>query len=118
LTVAAGTGRAEDARQLLPRADGENRHRALAMAAQFGHLEIVRLLLDAGEDPNRFNPAGFHAHSTPLHQAAFAGHLAVVRLLVERGARLDQTDTRWHGTAAEWARHGQRIDVEEYLRLL
>ena len=63
------------------------RHRALALAAQLGHVEIVRLLLDAGEDPDRYNPADSHAHTTPLHQAALAGHDAVVRLLVERGAR-------------------------------
>lgn len=45
--------------------------------------EIVRLLLDSGENPNP------HSHSTPLHQAALAGHLDVVRLLVERGAKDD-----------------------------
>jgi ankyrin repeat protein len=50
-------------------------------------------LLDAGEDPNRYNPEGTHAHSTPLHQAALAGHKAVVQLLIERGARLDIQDT-------------------------
>ena len=51
-----------------------------------GTVEIVRVLLDAGEDPNRFNPVGGHSHSTPLHQAAGNGHLDVVKLLVERGA--------------------------------
>ena len=42
--------------------------RALAGGAA-RHAEIVRLLLDAGEDPNRYNLEGNHAHSTPLHQA-------------------------------------------------
>ena len=36
--------------------------------------QIVRMLLDAGEDPNRYNPVGAHSHSTPLHQAAVGGH--------------------------------------------
>ena len=44
------------------------------------------MLLNAGEDPSRYNPVGCHAHSTPLHQAALAGHIGVVRLLVQRGA--------------------------------
>jgi ankyrin repeat protein len=115
LTVAAGLGRIEDARRLLPSAGGEDRHRALALASQFGHVEVVRLLLDAGEDPSRYNSPGFHSHSTPLHQAAFAGHEEVVRLLVERGARLDAKDTLWQGTPAGWARHGGRTQIEEYL---
>jgi hypothetical protein len=115
LVVAAGTGRDDNARRLLPTADAESRHRALALAAQFGHAGIVRMLLDSGEDPNRYNPVGFHSHSTPLHQAAFAGHEDVVRLLVERGARLDAKDTIWQGTPAGWARHGGKTKIEEYL---
>ena len=59
---------------------------------------MVRLLLDAGEDPDRYNPKGNHAHSTPLHQAVLAGHANVVRLLVERGAKLDIKDTIYEGT--------------------
>lgn len=115
LTVAAAMGRTDDARRLLGGAGREDRHRALALASQFGHAEIVRLLLDAGEDPNRYNPVGFHSHSTPLHQAAVAGHGEVVQLLVERGARLDAKDTLWQGTPAGWARHGGRTEIEEYL---
>jgi hypothetical protein len=89
---------------------------ALALAAQFGHVEIVRLLLDAGEDPNRYNPVGGHSHSTPLHQAAAAGNEEMVRLLVERGARLDMKDILWHGTPAGWAAHEGKSKVEQYLR--
>jgi hypothetical protein len=116
LTVAAATGRIHDARRLLEGAGSEDRHRALALASQFGHTEVVRLLLDAGEDPNRYNPVGFHSHSTPLHQAALAAHDETVRLLVERGARLDAKDTLWHGTPAGWARYQGRTQIEEYLR--
>jgi len=115
LIVAAAIGRTGDARGLLDGAGSEDRHRALAVASQFGHAEIVRLLLDAGEDPNRYNPVGFHSHSTPLHQAAVAGHGEVVRLLVEHGARLDAMDTLWRGTPAGWARHGGRTEIEQYL---
>jgi ankyrin repeat protein len=89
---------------------------ALGLASQYGHLEIVRLLLDAGEDPNRFNPVGGHSHSTPLHQAAGNGHLEVVKLLVERGARLDVKDIVFGGTPAGWAAHAEKKEVEAYLR--
>jgi ankyrin repeat protein len=75
------------------------------LGSQHGHVEVVRLLLDAGENPNRYNPEGNHAHSTPLHQAAIAGHEAVVRLLVERGASLDMQDTIFKGTPLGWAEY-------------
>lgn len=117
LPVSAALGRVEDARRLLPSATPEERHRALALSAQFGHTEIVHMLLDAGEDPNRYNPPGFHAHSTPLHQAALAGHEETVRLLVKRGARLDLKDTIWQGTPEAWASHGRRTKVANYLRV-
>lgn len=117
LAAMAALGRTEDVPKLLAATGAEDRHRALAVASQFGHYGIVRLLLDAGEDPNRFNPTGFHAHSTPLHQAAFAGHAEVVRLLVTHGARLDLKDTVWQGTPADWARHGGVL-APEVCRLL
>jgi ankyrin repeat protein len=119
VAAAAGLGRLADANRLLPQADALDRHRAIALAAQLGHVEIVRLLLDAGEDPNRYNPEGNHGHSTPLHQAAVAGHDDVVRLLVERGARLDIKDTVWHGTPLGWALHSgkpKQLAIAAYLR--
>ena len=116
LAAAAGLGRIEDVARMLPAADAETRHVALALAAQHGHTEVVRLLLDAGEDPNRYNPEGFHAHSTPLHQAALRNHAEVVRLLVEHGARLDIRDTVHQGTPLGWANYGGRTEIADYLR--
>jgi hypothetical protein len=116
LPVAAALGRIEDAGRLLAGASAEDRHLALSLAADFGHVEIVRLLLDAGEDPTRYNPVGGHSHTTPLHQAAGAGHDEVVRLLVERGASLELKDILWRATPADWARHAGRTGIEAYLR--
>ncbi|MCI0681563.1 MAG: ankyrin repeat domain-containing protein [Gemmataceae bacterium] len=116
VAAAAGLGRPDRAAELLASADADSRHRALALAAQLGHAEVVRLLLDAGEDPNRYNPDGTHAHATPLHQAALAGHDAVVRMLVERGARLDIKDTIYQSTPLGWAAHAKQTAIEEYLR--
>ena len=116
LAAAAGLGRLEDTARLLPLADSQSRHIALALAAQHGHTEVVRMLLDAGEDPSRYNPDGYHSHATPLHHAALSNHAEVVRLLVERGARLDIEDTVYRGTPLDWANYGERTEIAEYLR--
>ncbi len=116
LPAAATMGDLEAARRLLPSADAEQRHLALALAAQHGRVEAVALLLEAGEDPDRYNPVDCHAHSTPLHQAALAGHGDVVRLLVEHGARLDVRDIHHRGTPLDWAEHAGRTEVADYLR--
>lgn len=116
LPVAAALGRIDDFHRLLPASNVGERHLALALAAQYGHIEVVRMLLDAGEDPNRYNPVGGHSHTTALHQAAGAGDFEMVRLLVKGGARLDLKDVLWRGTPADWARHGGKKEVEAYLR--
>jgi ankyrin repeat protein len=118
LPIAAALNRVEDARELLRSANGAERHLALAVASQMGHIEIVRLLLDAGEDPNRYNPPGGHSHTTPLHQAALIGHEELVRLFIERGAKVDAKDLLWRGTPADWAQHEGRTELEAYLRAL
>lgn len=116
--AAAGLGRLDDLRRLVPGAPILDRHRALALAAQCGQVGAVRLLLDAGEDPNRFNPPGTHAHTPPLHQAVAAGHLDVVKLLVERGANLDIRDSIHRGTPLGWAIYCEQPAIAAYLRSL
>lgn len=118
LPTAAVLNRVEDARRLMRTANSAERHLALAVASQVGHIEIVRLLLDAGEDPNRYNPPGGHSHTTPLHQAALIGNEDLVRLLIERGANVDTKDVLWRGTPADWAQHEGRTELEAYLRAL
>ncbi|HKP28437.1 MAG TPA: ankyrin repeat domain-containing protein [Gemmatimonadales bacterium] len=116
LNSAAGLGLVEEVTRLLPGSSAEVRHSALALAAQHGQTDVVRILLDAGEDPSRYNPEGHHSHSTPLHQAVWAGHLDLVRLLVERGARLDLRDTVYEGTPLGWAEFGKKQQIAEYLK--
>jgi ankyrin repeat protein len=77
-------------------------HRALIEAADHGHAEAVRLMLDLGFPPD------IHAShegdgATPLHAAAAAGSVAAVRLLLERGADIEARDTTWDSTPMEWA---------------
>lgn len=118
LAAAAGLGQLEPARSLLLQADALERHRALALASQLGHASIVRLLVEAGEDPNRYNPPGFHQHATPLHHAALNGRLETVRMLVEQGARLDIEDAIYRGTPLGWAEHAGQSEVAAFLRTL
>lgn len=116
LAAAAGLNRLADLDRLLPTATADDRHRALALAAQLGRAEAVARLLDAGENPDRYNPKGGHAHATPLHHAALHGHLTTVRALVDRGARLDMRDTIYKATPLGWAEHEGKDEAAAVLR--
>lgn len=116
LPTASGLGRADDTARLLPGSDATARQAALALAAAHGHQEVVALLLDAGADPNSYNPDGYHSHATPLHLAVLTDQVDLVRLFVERGARLDVRDTLYHGTPLDWAVHEESPEVASYLR--
>lgn len=116
LPVAAATGEHDTARKLFEQATDEEKHLALALASQFGRSEVVKMLLQASVDPNRYNPDGAHAHTTPLHQAALAGHFEVVKLLVEHGADMSLRDALHNSTAADWATHGGDAATIKFLK--
>jgi len=62
----------------------------LLAAAEAGHLQVVRLLVDVGADVNRADATGF----TPLMGAVYAGHRKMVAFLLQRGACPDAVDVR------------------------
>ena len=59
---------------------------ALMYASQNRHLEVVRLLCEAGADKDKADQDGH----TSLILASQAGHLEMVRLLSEGGADKDK----------------------------
>ena len=113
---AAGLGHVDEVGSRAAGTGPDDRHRAVVLAAMHGQVEALRLLLDLGEDPDRYNPPNAHAHSTPLHQAVAAGEIDAVRLLVERGARLDIRDTTYDATPLGWADYMGKADIAAYLR--
>ena len=91
LTIAAALGDLERVRSLLdddPARISQTRpggKRALSAAVEFGHPDIVRLLLERGADPNW--PEGPCAsRGAALHAAARAGDRPIVELLLAHGA--------------------------------
>jgi hypothetical protein len=117
LAVAAALGRSGEVRALLSESDSESLQRALAMAAQHGRVDVVRMLLEAGADPNRYSPVGAHSHATPLHQAVAGAHTEVVRVLLAGGARLDIRDIHHGATPADWAEHFGHVDLARDLHV-
>jgi hypothetical protein len=57
----------------------------LRNAAGGGHIDIVRLLLERGADPN-LPEEGIAPRGHALHSAVVRGHIKIVKLLLEHGA--------------------------------
>ena len=72
LAAAAGLGDLDKVRRMLPKANDIDRHRALALAAQLGQAEVVRVLLDAGGDPNP-EPSDPRRLTAPTHSPSDHG---------------------------------------------
>jgi ankyrin repeat protein len=83
---------------------------ALMGAAEGGHVDACRLLLDAGAKVNIRNANG----STALAHAAAPGHEAVVRMLLEAGAKVDTPDQQGR-TALLVAAYGGHAEVVQAL---
>jgi ankyrin repeat protein len=101
--LAAALGDDDQLRALLRSASREEVQTAFGFAVINGHLNAVRIALDAGADVNALLPV--HAHGTALHQAAVNDDAPLLELLLERGARADLRDTLWDGTPLDWAIH-------------
>ncbi|KAJ7434978.1 hypothetical protein FB451DRAFT_1379598 [Mycena latifolia] len=66
--------------------------RALSVASYYGHIDMVKLLIDEGADANALG-GGFAANiGNPLQIASLRGYASVVQLLIQEGA-----DVNAHG---------------------
>jgi ankyrin repeat protein len=95
--MAAATGNIERVRELLARdpslADRVSEYGSyyvgcgapIKNAAATGHIEIVKLLLAYGADPN-LPEVGMAPHGHALYSAVSNGHFEIARLLLENGA--------------------------------
>lgn len=59
-----------------------NQENPIHAAAQLGHLETIKVLIESGADLN----AKDHTEDTALHKASRGGYLEVIELLLQAGA--------------------------------
>jgi hypothetical protein len=127
LMIAAKNGRLETARFLIERgADLMARSSSppmgqppLYFATWYKHIEVMKLLLDAGADPSSTGKVGSGVPiATPLFAAVDTGQPDAVRLLLERGARTDLKSSDIAGvmTPLELAIRYNRTEIAEILK--
>lgn len=118
LHLAAFFGKPEAARLLIDagasvhaRSSNDFANQPLHAAAAGRHVEVCRVLLAAGADPN----AAQHGGYTPLHEVAASGNVELVELFLSAGADpLAVTETG--RTAADVAEAAGHLDVARRLR--
>lgn len=69
---------------------GISRWTCLMASSFYGHVEICRLLIEAGANVKAIDDEA----QTALHWAAWQGHVEVVRLLCDHGANVEASDGR------------------------
>ncbi|HEY3218100.1 MAG TPA: ankyrin repeat domain-containing protein [Candidatus Limnocylindria bacterium] len=85
-------------------------HSAVADDAGPATKDLVRMLLDAGADPNAPSATAF----TPLHTAAFTGNIPVVQMLLAAGGDPHVPDNKGQ-TPLDVAREKQHSEVAALL---
>jgi ankyrin repeat protein len=80
---------------------------ALSSAASLGEVEMARLLLARGANPN----IGDKDNLSPLQLAAYHGNLAMVRMLLKAGANVNSADSRYGYTPLASASQNGHVEV-------
>jgi len=76
---------------------------SLSFACQYGHLEIVRMLLGVKLGGKEMIHVCNKVNLSPLHRAAIYNHREVINLLLQEGASSDSKDNA-HRTPLDYAR--------------
>jgi len=115
LTAAVCLDMENEIHRLVKEAGKAELQTALIAAAFYARVPAMKILLEAGADPNGYTDrnSGFHSHATALHQAVYSGSLEAVKTLTDAGARLDLTDHVYQGTPPGWANYLQRETENE-----
>ena len=85
---------------------------ALTRASIKGYLDIVKALLAAGADKDKYGGFGV----TPLIWAAIEGHLKVVQVLLKAGAKVDKVNKYGHTALIVATDNGHTQVVEALLK--
>jgi hypothetical protein len=105
----------DDVTRLAQTATDREKQMGLVLAALNGKAEALARLIPIGVDLNAPSP-DLYSHATALHHAVYSGSLEAVKVLVEAGACLSTKDSIYSGTPLDWAEHGKRVEIVEYLR--
>ena len=84
----------------------------LHLAAYYGRVEMVKLLVEAGVKVNSYSNMETQIQATALHYAAYNNHISTVKLLLELGADKTLKGKFGHinGTPLECAQTGDICD--------
>ena len=117
---AAAKGLIDVCRLIVPYADDklpadEIGETPLHSAAQGGHLEVCKLILDNidSTDDAQINPPNTVMGTTPLHHAAF-GNLEISRLIIERVDDKNPSD-KYGNTPMHQAAFGKQLSIFQLL---
>ncbi|OLP82369.1 Ankyrin repeat domain-containing protein 17 [Symbiodinium microadriaticum] len=118
LGSAAGDGRQVESMLQLPQDPNlfdSHGYRPLGRASFSGHIETVRLLLQAGADKDLAFNQGNDDGATALMAASYTGHVEVVRLLLQVGSDKELTTSINKFTALMMASDPGHVEVVRLL---
>ena len=92
-----------------PHPDDQLGPTALHVAVEYGHLELVRFLVDHGANVNSMREV------SPLHFAAWFNRIEIATFLLEHGAKLMALDTNYHETPMGWAIYRGQPEMVRFL---
>ena len=97
---------AEEHMEFMRAHDADHGWTPLHLAAHYGNLDIVKILLDYGADIEAVSKNAIA--NTPISAAAWGNHLDIVEYLLERGAKVDARNA-WGSTALRRAIDADRL---------